>query len=644
MNIKLKKLVLKNFKGIRDKEISFSEKTSIYGANRLGKTTLSDAYYWLIFDKDSKGVSKFGIKTIENDVVLHGLDHCVKGEFEVKGKTITFAKIYKEKWVKSRGASEKVMNGHTTEHFINNVPVKKKDYDTKVNELFDKELFATVSDPRAFANLDWKKRRETLFKLDDNSYGATMELVNPELENLLSDKTLEELKAEMTYSLKHYIKDKENIPIRIDTLNDTLVDVDSRSLTTKINFYKGSLSQIEEKIENISKLDDEKLSISQAIYEKKVAKQDRINQIKSSPDYKVKDYSLEIKSKEAKLKEFENARDNAFGNIDSFKSRVSSLEKELSELREKVKAIHYEEFDKSSVETTCPLCKRELEDAKGKIEEFEKNFNKDKARRIELTTQKGIDRKSEKEEFEQKIKKLEDAIKKYDSEIIALEKEINELRDKQTSIKPFDFESIIADDEAIKLADKEIAELEEKLSSFSHTEEVARLKSEKAKIQDEIEQFQKQLARIEANEETKAKIKALEDEEIELVSKIGECERILDLIKEQVITNAKAVEESVNKHFSYASFKLFEPNLTNDGITEVCTIMVDGVDYSDVNTAGQINAGLDIINTLSKHYDYKVPIWIDNRESVTKIIDVDTQVINLIVSEKDKTLRVEKEK
>ena len=74
---------------------------------------------------------------------------------------------------------------------------------------------------------------------------------------------------------------------------------------------------------------------------------------------------------------------------------------------------------------------------------------------------------------------------------------------------------------------------------------------------------------------------------------------------------------------------------------DTCEMMVDGVPYSSLNSASKMQAGLDVIAALSKLYDVSVPVWLDNRESVTSIPEINSQVINLFVSADDKELRVE---
>jgi predicted ATP-dependent endonuclease of OLD family len=55
----LKSLILKNFKGIKSLSVNFNRITNISGDNATGKTTIFDAFTWLLFDKDSQDRSNF---------------------------------------------------------------------------------------------------------------------------------------------------------------------------------------------------------------------------------------------------------------------------------------------------------------------------------------------------------------------------------------------------------------------------------------------------------------------------------------------------------------------------------------------------------------------------------------------------------
>ena len=168
MEIKLLNLKLKNFKGIKDLEINFNcQNTNIYGANATGKTTIFDAFKWLFFDKDSSDRKDFNIKTLDsNNKPIHFLEHEVEAILVIDGVDMTFKKVFQEKWVKKRGQTEQEFSGHETNYWIDEVPVKKKDYEEKINSLIPESLFKLITDPSYFNNqLKWSERRELLINI-----------------------------------------------------------------------------------------------------------------------------------------------------------------------------------------------------------------------------------------------------------------------------------------------------------------------------------------------------------------------------------------------------------------------------------------------------------------------------------------------
>ena len=133
MNLRLISLRLRNFKGQRDFLFEPNGKNaSVFGDNGTGKTTLMDAFNWLLFDKDSTGKKDFAIKTLdENNNVMHGLEHEVEGLLEVDGKRIKLRKVYYEKWTKKRGSTQKEFTG-TLRTTSLTTPMKKGEYDDEV--------------------------------------------------------------------------------------------------------------------------------------------------------------------------------------------------------------------------------------------------------------------------------------------------------------------------------------------------------------------------------------------------------------------------------------------------------------------------------------------------------------------------------
>ena len=89
-------------------------------------------------------------------------------------------------------------------------------------------------------------------------------------------------------------------------------------------------------------------------------------------------------------------------------------------------------------------------------------------------------------------------------------------------------------------------------------------------------------------------------------------------------------------------WQLFEEQV-NGCLRDCCKATIDGVPYADLNNGAKINAGLDVIATLSQAKGIRCPLFVDNAESVTQLMEMDTQVIRMVVSETDKQLRLERE-
>ena len=89
--MKLIRLTLRNFKGIREFTLEARGRDiDVFGDNATGKTTLADAFMWLLFDKDSQNRKDFQIKTVDkHGNEIHGLDHEVEAVLEVNGQEIT---------------------------------------------------------------------------------------------------------------------------------------------------------------------------------------------------------------------------------------------------------------------------------------------------------------------------------------------------------------------------------------------------------------------------------------------------------------------------------------------------------------------------------------------------------------------------
>ena len=231
MDIKIKKLTLDNFKGIKSLLVVFGDITNIFGDNATGKTTINDAFRWLLFDKDSDDRKDFDIKTIDpkTDEAIHGLNHVVRGVLVVDGVERAFEKTYKEKWVKKQGGTEKLFSGHETLYTIDDVPKKKSEYSAAISELLDEEMFKILTDPFCFSDkIKWDVRREILFDLSENLDG-----------NFFTENN--EQKEKLKFQKKKLNDSIKSIPDRIDELSRAIVVVDVETLEAESRVHSWSM-------------------------------------------------------------------------------------------------------------------------------------------------------------------------------------------------------------------------------------------------------------------------------------------------------------------------------------------------------------------------------------------------------------------
>ena len=75
MKIEIKSMTLQNFKKVRSQHIDFSHNMVISGANKVGKTTIYDAYLWAIFGVTSKKNATVQPLDVNNEVIQIGRAH-----------------------------------------------------------------------------------------------------------------------------------------------------------------------------------------------------------------------------------------------------------------------------------------------------------------------------------------------------------------------------------------------------------------------------------------------------------------------------------------------------------------------------------------------------------------------------------------
>src|SRR5690625_5118827 len=322
----------------------------------------------------------------------------------------------------------------------------------------------------------------------------------------------------------------------------------------------------------------------------------------------------------------------------SNEERIKDFEKQMDELRQEYIEENAKEFDHEA-NCKCPTCDQDL--PQDQVTEIATKFNVGKAKKLESINERGKSLKKQVEELKESNEKLQKDIDKVTENGKEKAKAIELLEQKiekaESEVKPLEenVDYIKLNDEKTAL-EQQINELEQSVES-----EVNAVQEQINKLQEEQEKLRVDLSKIESSNKSKERIKELENEEKELAAEFEELEHQLYLTEEFTRRKVEMLTDNINDKFKYARFKLFEEQV-NGGLNEVCETTFEGVPYgSGLNNAARINVGLDIINTLSTHYKVQAPIFVDNAESVTSLIDIDAQVISLVVSEQDKELRLE---
>lgn len=655
MKIRLRKIKLTNFKGIRYMEIAFNQTTNIYGENAAGKTTICDAFLWCLFGKDSADRKDFEIKTLDaNNKVIPQIDHEVECELQLDDHVVILKRALREKWVKRRGDNNSEFAGNETVFFWNDVPLKLNEYQQKISEIVDEGLFKLVTNPLYFnTNLKWQDRRVVLFSLAEQVYDADVlkSIERPHnvdqvfnLTKLLNQgKTITEIKKELAAKKKKLKDELDFIPTRINEANHSKPEhKDWEAIENKISTLKNEIAVFNKQKEDI-------VSTSQIQNQKIIDKQNELNGLKlklqqmeheltASKRQQKLELESGIKTIRAEIErlELENLRSKE--SINSLTSRIGSLEVLIGDLRKEWSDINSRKFELSDDKTMCPACLQKLPDSEiaGITEKLTTNFNTQKARDLQANNDKGLATKSEIETCRTQIASLTEKINQ-NAEIIASKSiEVDQLFYKLENLNS---EQV--------LPTPEILSLKSEIDAFEipkqNPQDFTEINDSIYSLQKSLDEFNVELSKKGQIDIIEARVNELQQSESRMSQELADLENTEFVVDAFNKCKIDTMVESVNKKFKYVTFKLFKENI-NGGIEECCEALVNTngawVPYSGGNTAGQINAGIDVINTICQHNNFWAPIFIDNRESVNELIPTESQIINLIVS-LDKTLKIQ---
>lgn len=632
--MKLTKLELLNFKGLKSFTINLNGDVVIRGDNATGKTTVFDSVCWLLFGKDSLDRADFEIKTLDGGEPIHKVNHEVTGTFTLdEGGTVELKRVYREKYSSPRGG-EVTLTGHTTDYFVDGVPKKEKEYKEIVSSLVDESIFKLITNPLYFnETYAWQNRRKLLLEMcgdiDDISVINSRDDLR-RLAELLEGRTVDDHRKVVAAKKTAINKELDMIPVRIDEAmrNKPEIASDKAKLIRDIETLSAGIDEVEKQKAIIQN------GFSSTEKESKIRDIKRQLEVQSSKvlsDYHKQKQRLrdEYEDSLTKLKMVEVDRDRCADRRDELNKEIERESKRIATLQSEFDTFNAQQFNKES----CPTCGQALPADKQAALEAEFNTNKSK----KLEEWKGLIESAVKlkENYEEQQEIMVSKIDNLTTEVSQYSDAYNvKFKEYESYSEPnLEDDPVYADLKAqlflLEIDDEPGADTEE-LTKLD--EELSSMKSKKAALETELNKFK-------LIDDINHRILELENQQQKLVAEKNALDEASFLMDEFIKAKVNMLEENINSRFKLARFKMFNVML-NGNVEECCETTYKGVPYRSMNNAARINVGLDIINALTSYYKVNAPVFIDNAEAVTEFVPVNSQTIKLIVDETEPQLVV----
>ena len=633
--MKLTKLELLNFKGLKSFAININGDVVIRGDNATGKTTVFDSVCWLLFGKDSLDRADFEIKTLDGGKPIHKVDHEVTGTFTLdKGGTVELKRVYREKYSSPRGG-EVTLTGHTTDYFVDGVPKKEKEYKEIVSSLVDESIFKLITNPLYFnETYSWQNRRKLLLEMcgdiDDISVINSRDDLR-RLAELLEGRTVDDHRKVVAAKKTAINKELDMIPVRIDEAmrNKPEIASDKEKLIRDIETLSAGIDEVEKQKAIIQN------GFSSTEKESKIRDIKRQLEVQSSKvlsDYHKQKQRLrdEYEASLTKLKMVEVDRDRCADRRDELNKEIERESKRIATLQSEFDTFNAQQFNKES----CPTCGQALPADKQAALEAEFNTNKSKKLEewkglIESAVKLKANYEEQQEIMSSKIDSLTTEVSQYSDAYNVKFKEYEAYSEPNVEGDPV-YTDLKAQLFLLEIDDEPGAEAEE-LTKLD--EELSSMKAKKAGLETELNKFK-------LIDDINHRIFELENQQQKLVAEKNALDEASFLMDEFIKAKVNMLEDVINSRFKLARFKMFNV-MINGNIEECCETTYKGVPYRSMNNAARINVGLDIINALTSYYKVNAPVFIDNAEAVTEFVPVNSQTIKLIVDESKPQLTVE---
>ena len=638
-DIRLISLEIENFKCHRHLRLDFNGRNAeIIGGNATGKSSVYDAFMWLLFSKSSTGIGdkNFEVKPLGSDgnVLDHNALTSVEAVLDVNGEKLTLLRTYCEKWETRRGSSKTVFTGNTSEYAIDGVPVKRNAFQDKVNELVEEDTFRLLTSTTYFANdISWQERRAVLFKvagvMDDAQILATSEGFAPLVESM-GKLSLEDYKKKLLTEKKKFVGAKTEIPARISECQKTVDDIEgldfagAQAEVEVLTAKKEAISAQIVALEHSNEADKKALEIREAQLELSTLESE-------NRSYRTSQSSglLNVQNLKMDLSDLRKRLDRKQHEFANEKAYIAGLTEKIAQYRDRWISVNGETFTAGN----CPTCGQNLPAAQ--LQTAKAQFEGNKQKRLADILQTANSYKESKAQAEERLTRQQEETLQLETEIRQKEQDIAAAE--ASVVEIVDMADYAQRRGAIQARlDKLNADLFEINHNVSGLK--MKLRQEMSEINGQIGVKMGIISSQNMLEYSRKRVEELREDARSAAECLEAIEKMLFLMDEYSRYKTRFVEDSINGMFRIARFRLFREQ-ANGGVEDRCDVVYDGIPYISVNNGMKINLGIDIINTLSVAYGVRVPLFVDNAESVINLEKFGGQVVRLLVKN-DKELRV----
>lgn len=672
-DIKIKSLHIQNFGSIKDLSINFGEKTLISGRNEVGKTTINDAYSWLMTNKLANGSQADGIRPhdrsgIEDDNAVIS----VSAVIEIDGAEKEFLKEQRKEFTQKTGK----FKGNNNLYFINGVPKKEKEYKVYVEEkILEPDNLELCTNASVLLNMDTKKRRAVIFDMVPDITDADVAATDVRFANIppkLDDCTLDELIQSVRYQIngrgrgdKGLKGRQDELPARIDEAQRKVCDTAEYSLA--ISGLKKEIADLDEQEKSLDDVMTAYGQKSKDILDLKFKQSEIMRkaneglvQQRKALDGEIFSLEQDKKSAENDLRMAEMDLRHANMGVERHTAEIKKAQEDWEKCssreypRERLELIKAEKFNAKNL--ICPTCGREFPEEQKleirnsfeakkaeRIKEEEKSvqiFEDGKNKELETIAETGNKATADLKEAKKAQSEAGQKISELKQKIASLAIEIQQ---KQTELSKLPESVDLSDNAEYQKITAEIAHAEEALKQMNNGAEQRReINHAKVEKSAEISRLQTLIAESEKAQE---RVDELKEEQRNVGQLLADCQQELDLLRDFQKAKCDMLSEAVNKMFFFVKWRLFKMNQDGEGYQEVCEPMIENEPYGRrLNHGSKALAELDICNTFQNLYGVSLPLFVDDFDGITentmeKINQFDRQMIFLKATEGD--LKVE---